>query len=57
MQHAREMAAQRGIDISAMSSSEIVRALQQAEGNEACFDTGESRECGQRGCLWREGCR
>lgn len=36
--------------------SELVRAIQQAEGNEPCFDSGKAARCGQDGCLWREEC-
>jgi hypothetical protein len=33
-----------------------VRSIQQAEGNQQCFDTKISGECGQHACLWREDC-
>jgi hypothetical protein len=36
--------------------SELVRAIQQAEGNEPCFDSGKAAVCGQDSCTWREDC-
>lgn len=35
---------------------DLVRAIQQVEGNEQCFDTGKSSRCLQSECLWREDC-
>jgi len=56
LQLVREIAAQRGLDAAALDLCGIVRAIQGAEGNEQCFATGESRECEQSGCLWRDCC-
>lgn len=39
-----------------MKKSELVRAIQCAEGNEQCFEAGKSATCGQSGCSWREIC-
>jgi hypothetical protein len=39
-----------------MKKSELVKAIQQAEGNEQCFEAGKSASCGQNGCSWREIC-
>lgn len=36
--------------------SDLVRAIQQAEGNETCFGNGTVAHCGQHACLWREDC-
>ena len=57
MEQIRAIAAQRGIKAGKLKKSDLIRALQKAEGNEACFDTGRSGECGQLECLWREACR
>ena len=38
------------------SKSELVRNIQQAEGNESCFDSGKVTLCEQDNCLWREDC-
>lgn len=52
----RAIAVQRGIKPGKMKKNDLIRAIQQAEGNEACFDTGKSRHCGQEDCLWRVDC-
>jgi hypothetical protein len=39
-----------------MKKSELVKAIQQAEGNEQCFEAGKSASCGQSSCSWREIC-
>lgn len=36
---------------------DLVRAIQQAEGYEACFKTGKAHVCEQNACLWREECQ
>lgn len=43
----RELAAQRGLNTDKMKKAEIVRSIQAAEGNSACFDTGIAAGCGQ----------
>lgn len=53
----REVAAAHGLKGGKMKKAELVRAIQAAEGNAACFDTGNAAECGQERCLWREDCR
>jgi hypothetical protein len=35
---------------------EIVRAIQTAEGNNACYQTGMMSGCSQNQCCWREDC-
>jgi len=52
----REIARQRGIKPAKMKKSELIRAIQQDEGNPECFSTGFKEECGQRACLWRDDC-
>lgn len=53
----REIAKQHGIKAGQMKKSDIIRAIQKAEGNEACFDRGQNALCSQGDCLWREDCR
>lgn len=53
----KEMAARLGLKTDRMKKFEIVRAIQEAEGNSPCFDSGESVECGQTHCLWRADCK
>ena len=37
--------------------ADIIRAIQTAEGYQACFATKLVETCGQKGCRWREECR
>ena len=52
----KEIAKLHNIKIGKTKKSELVRAIQQVEGNLACFDSGKAAQCGQDGCLWREEC-
>lgn len=52
----KELAAGKGVKAGKMTKTELVRAIQQAEGNPACFATGKAAECGEMTCLWREDC-
>ncbi|HEY3309080.1 MAG TPA: SAP domain-containing protein [Desulfuromonadaceae bacterium] len=53
----RKLAARHGLETDKMKKTEIIRAIQAAEGNFACFDLGKAAECGQLHCLWRDDCR
>ena len=52
----REIARRHNIKSGKAKKAELVRAIQQAEGNEPCFDSGKAAQCGQEGCQWREDC-
>ena len=52
----REIAKQHHIKTARMKKAELIRAIQQAEGNEQCFDSGNADACSQEKCLWREDC-
>lgn len=52
----KEMAREQNIKVGKLKKAELVRAIQQAEGNEACFESGRASECGQPSCLWRDDC-
>lgn len=52
----RTIAQLHGIKTARVKKSDLVRAIQNAEGNEQCFDAGKSATCGQSGCSWREIC-
>lgn len=56
LEEIREIARQHNIKAGRMKKGELVRAIQGAEGNSQCFDTGISATCGQDCCLWREDC-
>jgi hypothetical protein len=52
----KEIAKRHNIKAGKMKKADLVRAIQLAEGNEVCFDTGQAETCGQQACLWREDC-
>ncbi len=51
-----QIASQHNIDPGKAKKSDLVRAIQEVEGNLACFESNTSAECGQESCLWREDC-
>ncbi len=53
----RPIAARMGLKAGKLKKADLIRSIQQAEGNEACFDTGKADRCRQEACLWREDCR
>jgi hypothetical protein len=57
VQEIKEIARQKNLDVKNMKKTDIVRAIQQAEGNSDCYHTGHVEICGQSNCLWREDCR
>lgn len=52
----REIARRHGIKVGQMKKADIIREIQQAKGNEACFASGKVAVCRQTDCLWREDC-
>lgn len=52
----KNIARQHDIKIGKAKKSDLVRSIQQAEGNLQCFDTDNSRDCGQHSCMWRSDC-
>lgn len=52
----KEIAKQHNIKVGKMKKADLVRAIQQAENNDICFETGQAGTCGQDTCLWREDC-
>lgn len=45
-----------GIDVGDLNRTELVRAIQRAEGYSDCFMTDHVRTCGQLNCLWYQEC-
>jgi hypothetical protein len=39
-----------------MGKAEIIRAIQSAEGNYACYGSAADGICDQGGCAWRDDC-
>lgn len=56
LQEIKNIAKKMGIKAGSMKKTELIRAIQRAEGNFDCFGTAKSGECGQINCLWREDC-
>jgi len=54
-QDIQKMAKRMGLQANKMRKTEMVRAIQRAEGNNACYGTAVSF-CEQHNCLWREDC-
>ncbi|MEJ2201448.1 MAG: Rho termination factor N-terminal domain-containing protein [Desulfuromonadaceae bacterium] len=52
----KAVAKEQGIKVGRLKKTELVHAIQQAEGNFPCFVTGQVESCGQQECLWREDC-
>jgi hypothetical protein len=52
----KEIAKQHNIKVGKLKKAELVRAIQLAEGNNPCFESGLAAKCGQAECLWRGDC-
>lgn len=57
IQETRKIAKSRGINTANMKKVDIIRAIQQAEGNCDCYNTGLAKTCAQDACLWRDDCK
>lgn len=51
----QKMAKQLGVKIGGLRKAEMIREIQRAEGNFACFGSATDF-CDQLGCLFREDC-
>jgi hypothetical protein len=56
LEEIKKIAKQHDIKVGKLKKAELVRAIQLAEGNDVCFETGQVSECGQTECLWRSDC-
>lgn len=52
----QEMAEKMSIDSGSMDKKELIRNIQEREGNTPCFKTNRS-PCRQYDCLWRLDCQ
>ncbi len=52
-----KMAEKHGVKAGNMDKTQLIRAIQKAEGNNNCFATSQAKTCGQKSCLWREDCK
>ncbi|MCX7173615.1 MAG: SAP domain-containing protein [Proteobacteria bacterium] len=56
LQEIRTIARSKNVKPNGLSWADLIRAIQQQEGNFDCFGTADNRECDQERCLWRENC-
>lgn len=56
LKEVKSIAKERNLKVANMKKTEIIRAIQRDEGNNDCFATGKTNECGQINCLWRQDC-
>lgn len=52
----KEIAKKMGLKTGKMKKAELIRMIQEAEGNNSCFQTGAVSSCGQDNCLWLSDC-
>lgn len=52
----KDIAKKKDVKAGRMKKEELVRAIQTAEGNNACYNTGQAGSCGQDDCTWRPDC-
>jgi hypothetical protein len=57
LEEIKEIAKQHDIKAGKLKKAELVRAIQAAEQNEICFETGQASACGQEECLWKPDCK
>jgi hypothetical protein len=53
MQDVRDKAKEMGVKTGG-KKADVIRRIQEAEGNEICF--GTRNECAEMACCWREDC-
>ena len=56
IQKVRSIAKEMGVKSARMSKGEIIRAIQEAEGNFPCFGTALDGHCDREDCAWKEDC-
>jgi len=52
----KAIARQHKIEVGKANKGDLIRAIQQAEGNSPCFGSNLKNQCGQDNCLWRRDC-
>ena len=50
------IAKEMGLKVSKMKKADLVRIIQNTEGNNPCFQTRSASSCGQEKCLWLSDC-
>jgi len=56
MQEIRVIAKAKGIKSAKMTKLKLVQAIQEDEGNNACFGSDKDQTCDQLDCLWKDDC-
>jgi len=56
LEEIKGIAKKHDIKVGKLKKAELVQAIQSAEGNEVCFESGKAADCGQEQCLWRVDC-
>ncbi len=57
IQDIRSIAKKKSVTAGKMNQTDLIRAIQKAEGNNACFATSSVQTCGQMNCMWRADCK
>lgn len=58
MEEIRERARTAGLNPSArLRKGELIRAIQQAEGNQDCFGSAWRHDCPWHDCCWKDDCQ
>ena len=52
----KAIAVSKGVKPGKLKKAELIKAIQEAEGNIPCFKTDVAKNCQEMGCLWREDC-
>jgi hypothetical protein len=56
LQDVRAIAEKMGVDAGSLNKTELIRAIQRAEGNNDCYASAQVQTCGQTNCLWHQDC-
>jgi hypothetical protein len=56
IQDIKDIAKKKDVNAGKMKKTDLIRAIQVAEGNKACFATSSIQTCGQMTCLWSVDC-
>jgi len=56
LREVRTIARRMGIDTRNATMIELIKAIQRAEENTACFRSSRALTCPEKNCLWREDC-
>jgi hypothetical protein len=57
MNKIRNIAKEKGVAPGKMGRTDLIRAIQRAEGYSDCFATTHVNKCDQPNCLWRVDCK